>query len=391
MSRRASLLRRGLAALTALALAATVAGNVAGQTGAKGGKKKSEPPQVELVFVVDTTGSMGGLLNAAKQKIWFICNQIASSHPTPNLKIGLVAFRDRGDEYVTRVYGLTDDLDAVHGHLMSFVAKGGGDFPESVNEALHVAVTKIKWSEDKQTLKLIFLVGDAPPHMDYSDDVKYPDSCKLAKDKGILVNTIQCGNHPDTAKYWKHICELGGGKYVQIGADGGPVITVETPFDKELVKINAELTKRTLVYGDEKRQAAGLLQNEANLKLAPPIAADRAAYYGNAMKGASYDLLENIKNKTVKLEEIKKEHLPAELRNLTLEEQRAYLVKLDKERQDLNTKARELDKKRMTFLAQKQAEEEKKRGAETFEMQVLQLLQTQGRRLDMDLTAPREK
>src|SRR5690348_8163032 len=141
-------------------------------------------PRIEVVFCLDTTGSMGGLIEGAKQKIWSISNQIASGKPTPDLKIGLVAYRDRGrDEYVTRIVELTDDLDAIHGKLREFRAAGGGDAPESVNQALDDAVNKIKWSTDKKTLRIIFLVGDAPPHMDYSDDVKYPDTCKKACEK----------------------------------------------------------------------------------------------------------------------------------------------------------------------------------------------------------------
>src|SRR5690348_466629 len=152
-------------------------------------------PKVEVVFCLDTTGSMGGLINAAKQKIWAISNQISSGKPTPRVKIGLVAYRDRGDAYVTKVFDLTDDLDAIHGHLMGFQAQGGGDFPESVNQALNEAVTKITWSKDKKTLKMIFLVGDAPPHMDYADDVKYTETCKLAVSQDIIINTVQCGHH----------------------------------------------------------------------------------------------------------------------------------------------------------------------------------------------------
>src|SRR5438034_6060530 len=94
--------------------------------------KKELKPQVEVVFCLDTTGSMGGLIDAAKQKIWAICNQIAGGKPTPQLKVGLVAFRDRGDDYVTKVFDLTEDLDAIHTHLMDFKAAGGNDFPESV-------------------------------------------------------------------------------------------------------------------------------------------------------------------------------------------------------------------------------------------------------------------
>src|SRR5262249_17476322 len=93
-------------------------------------------PRVEVVFCLDTTGSMTGLIEGAKQKIWSINNQIASGKPTPDLKIGLVAYRDKGDAYVTKVIDLTDNLDAIHDQLKAFKAQGGGDTPESVNQAL---------------------------------------------------------------------------------------------------------------------------------------------------------------------------------------------------------------------------------------------------------------
>src|SRR5436309_8462330 len=114
MIRRCSLLL-----LTALALSWT------GLSTAQEGNKPAEKPQVEVVFCLDTTGSMGGLINAAKSKIWAVCNQIAAGKPTPDLKIGLVAFRDHGDEYITKVFDLTDNLDEVYKNLMSFQAKGG--------------------------------------------------------------------------------------------------------------------------------------------------------------------------------------------------------------------------------------------------------------------------
>ena len=103
-------------------------------------KPVSKKPKVEVVFCLDTTGSMGNLIEGAKAKIWAICNQIANGKPTPDLKVGLVAYRDKGDAYVTKVFELTDDLDAIHGHLKGFKADGGGDIPEHVNQALFDAV-----------------------------------------------------------------------------------------------------------------------------------------------------------------------------------------------------------------------------------------------------------
>src|SRR5215813_14405569 len=94
---------------------------------------------IEVVFCLDTTGSMSGLIEGAKAKIWSICNQIANGKPTPDLKVGLVAYRDKGDVYITKVTDLTTDLDAIHGELKKFTADGGGDTPEHVNQALYDA------------------------------------------------------------------------------------------------------------------------------------------------------------------------------------------------------------------------------------------------------------
>jgi Mg-chelatase subunit ChlD len=380
MSRKIKLLTAALVCALALAPALAFAQQPA----------PKDRPNVEVVFVVDTTGSMGGLIDAAKQKIWSISNQIASGTPTPNLKIGLVAYRDRGDEYITQITDLTDDLDAIHAKVMKFQAKGGGDFPESVNEALFVAVNKIKWSEDKKTLKIIFLVGDAPPHMDYKE-VQYPETCKTAVAKDIIINTVQCGNDASCKKFWLDISRLSEGSYVQISAKGGPVVVIATPFDADLAKINSELASTTVVYGSEKAQKKAKESADGAAKLAGPAAADRAAYNARTGGNAAYDLIDNINKGKVKLEDLKKEELPEEMRKMTLEEQKTHLDKLTKRRAELNMQVAELDKKRSEFITKKLAEDTKNRAADSFDNQVLRILQTQARRNGIEYSANEEK
>src|SRR5688572_23514986 len=111
---------------------------------------KPVPPRAEVVFVLDTTGSMGGLLDGAKKKIWSIANELLKGSPKPDLRVGLVAYRDKGDAYVTQVTDLTADLDKIYETLLGFQAQGGGDGPENVRQALHDAVTKISWSPDRK-------------------------------------------------------------------------------------------------------------------------------------------------------------------------------------------------------------------------------------------------
>jgi Mg-chelatase subunit ChlD len=116
-----------------------------------------EKPKVDVVFVLDTTGSMGGLIQTAKEKIWSIATTMASAQQAPEIRIGLVAYRDRGDAYVTRVVDLSPDLDSVYATLMDFQARGGGDTPESVNKALYDAVHNMSWSQEDQAYQAIFL------------------------------------------------------------------------------------------------------------------------------------------------------------------------------------------------------------------------------------------
>jgi len=336
---------------------------------------------VEVVFCLDTTGSMGGLIEGAKQKIWSICNQIASGKPTPDLKVGLVAYRDKGDAYVTKVIDLTDDLDAIHGHLKTFKAEGGGDVPESVNQALDDAVHKVKWGADPKTLKIVFLVGDAPPHMDYADDVKYPQTCKKAVAKGIIINAIQCGNDAECTKFWKDICVKAEGSYAQIAQEGG-VVAIATPYDEKLARINTEMAKGTLAYGRGAKKEADKKKALAAARLPSGEAAARAGYTAKDGKAASYDLLDAVKAKKVKLEDLKEEELPAELQKLAPKERKAYLDKLDKRRGELKKQALELDKQRSEFIRKKLAEG--KKGKDSFDNQVLETLRKQARKHNIE-------
>ncbi len=166
---------------------------------------KQAAPRVEVAFVVDTTGSMSGLIAAAKAKIWGIANQIVLGKPKPVVKMALVPYRDKGDAYVTKVFDLTDNIDQVYTDLMAFSAGGGGDTPENVNQALHDAVTKLSWSKDPKTLKIIYLVGDCPPHNEYTDVPTYDKLAKKAIESGIYVNTILCGGNAQAKAVWQDI------------------------------------------------------------------------------------------------------------------------------------------------------------------------------------------
>ncbi len=314
-------------------------------------------PRIEVVFALDTTGSMGGLIHAAKEKIWSIATTMAQAQPAPEIRMGLVAYRDRGDAYVTRVVDLSQDLDTVYASLMDFQAAGGGDAPESVNQALHDAVHKISWSRDKHAYRVVFLVGDAPPHMDYQDDVKYSQTLSEARTRGIVVNTIQAGNDGATRLVWSKIAQAGQGQYAQVSQDGNAV-AIHTPFDEELASLSKQLDDTRLYYGTRQEREKKRLKQEAADKLhasaSPSSRARRAAF--NASKSGKSNLLgdkelvDDIASGRVELDAIDKEQLPPPIQALAPRERRALIGEKAEQRKALSEEIETLSAQRRDYL-----------------------------------------
>lgn len=312
-------------------------------------------PQVDVVFVLDTTGSMNAMLEGAKRKIWEIARYIAQGQPAPDLRIGLVAYRDVGDEYVTKFFDLTDDLDGVYQNLVSFHAGGGGDSPEHVAQALHEALNKSSWSSRQSALKLIYLVGDAPPHTDYNDGYNFRALAQQAGERGIAVNTIRCGQSEDTRVAWLEIANRSGGEFNTIEQSGG-MAHVSTPYDDELARLNRALTETALHYGSAERRAASAAKSATNLAAPAAAQAERAGWYGiqsargKAAATSAGDLLADVADKRVDLKNMNKDELPEGMQAMTDEERTQHLEKRKQQRQGILEQINALSSKRDGYL-----------------------------------------
>ncbi len=312
-----------------------------------------EPPKVEVVFALDTTGSMEGLIEGAKRKIWSIANFIASAQPKPDVRIGLVAYRDVGDAYVTRFYDLSDDLDGVFEKLASFRAEGGGDTPEHVAKALHDAIERTHWSDGDKVLKLVYLVGDAPPHTDYHDGYDFRAESRKAAQKGIKINTILCGNDREAEVAWRQVASLGHGEYASIAQSGG-VAVVATPFDTRLAELNRRLAGTALGYGTHRREVAAKV---AASKAAPaPMAADRAGWAGRKGVAVAGDgeLLNDLAIGKAHLGPgaggVSGADLPEAMRLMTAEQQQAFVGQKQAERKAVLDEINTVNAQRNAYL-----------------------------------------
>jgi hypothetical protein len=318
-------------------------------------------PVVEVAFVLDTTGSMASLIEGAKRKIWSIATSIIDANPDAEIRMGLVAYRDIGDEYVTRTYQLTTDIQDLYAQLLEFKARGGGDWPESVNEALLVGMTKLAWSNGPESARILFLVGDAPPHMDYAQDTKYPDVMEIARQRGIIVNAVQAGRARDTERVWQEIAQMGNGRYIPIPQSGGQVLIIETPFDEEIIELQSKLNGTVIPYGP-RAQRERVVGKTKQVMAAPPAAASdmasfinkraRSARAAEAVTGEG-DLVADVVAGRKQLSAVKEDELPDRLRAMSAAERKAFVDRQMAERKDISARMSEIVKRRDAYVREK--------------------------------------
>ncbi len=323
-------------------------------------------PRVELVFALDTTGSMSGLIEGAKQKIWSLASFVAQAQPTPDLRVGLIAYRDIGDAYVTKVFDLDDDLDRVYRRLRSFHADGGGDGPEHVARALHESVHKMSWSKPQEVVKVIYLVGDAPPHTDYQDGFDYVRAARAAGSKGIQLHTIQCGTDGAAESAWRKIASLGGGQYMAIHQDGG-MQAEHSRYDDELATLHDKLGGTAIGFGAEAPAVAAATAAAAAAPVA--VKAARAGFMArnNKAVGGKGDLVGAIASGSVKLADVQAD-LPADMKAMEPAEQAAVIAEKQKERTEINRRIDELSKLRKKELDAKEVAAAREGAADGFDV-----------------------
>ena len=303
---------------------------------------------VDVVFAVDTTGSMGGLIEGAKRTVWSIATHIRETEPNADLRIGLVAYRDIGDDYVTRDFALTGDLDAVFAELSGYRAAGGGDTPEDVDAALDDVVHKMAWRDDAK--KLVFLVGDAPP-ASRGDVPRFDVTARQAGERQIILNTVRCGFDDLTARAWQQIAALGHGQFSTIEQNGG-VQQMATPYDAKMSEISARIDGTNVIVGDDAERAKYTRSMEAAAAAPEPAKADRAAYYsGTGAAGrVEGDLVGGVASGKMSVDKVAPAALPPAMRTMARPQLEAELAKRAKVRSDAEAELKTLSKQRAQYL-----------------------------------------
>ncbi|MFN4261595.1 MAG: vWA domain-containing protein [Gemmataceae bacterium] len=310
---------------------------------------------IDVVLCLDTSNSMDGLIASAKLKLWDIVNDLARAKPTPHLRVALYSYGNDGYDaktgWVRKEVDLTTDLDEIYNKLNGLTTNGGTEY---VGRVSRDAITQQQWSNDAKALRMLFVCGNEPANQD--PVVRLTDLAKLAKEKGIYINAIYCGNADDSdAASWRQLASLAQGRYININQSSGTV-AIATPFDKELAELGGKINQTMVVYGvkaeREMKQANQLAQDANAAKAGVAAVAGRTQTKGGALYcTADWDLVDRCKrDPNFDITKVPDDQLSDELKKMKPEERVAYVKQKMAERDAIQKQIEELGAKRQAYI-----------------------------------------
>lgn len=306
---------------------------------------------VDLVLCLDTSGSMQGLIDAARRKLWSLVSELATAKPMPTLRVALLTYGSPGDAaagYVVRQTPFTTDLDLVSERLFALGTNGGEEY---VGRVVAQALEGLAWTSER-ALKLVFVAGNESADQDREQPFR--QVLARAAERGVIVNAIYCGGPDDgDAAGWREVALLGKGRFASIDKDRG-TLAIVTPFDQELAALSVRLNGTYVAYGREadERKARQEAQDRNAAGAGAPAAAERAAAKASDLyDNQGWDLVDRLqKDAAFDPAQLKAEELPEALRKVPAGERRAWLEQQGRARAALREQIQALDLKRQAHV-----------------------------------------
>lgn len=312
---------------------------------------------IQLALLLDTSNSMDGLIDQAKSQLWKIVNELATSKKDGKAVELNVALSEYGKDaipsqegHLRNIVPFTQDLDKISDELFKLNTNGGQEY---CGKVILDAVNNLQWNKSNDDLKIIFIAGNEPFTQ---GDVDYKNACKKAVKNGIVVNTIFCGNYDEGVQtMWKDGADISDGKYMNIDHNA-EIVHIDAPQDDEIIKLGQELNKTYIAFGNYGKEKKVLQeeQDAHSMSLSNEVMVQRSVTKsGGQYKNSGWDLVDAKKDGSVKIEELKDEQLPDEMKNMSKEERKAYVDKMSKEREKIQNKINQLNEERSKYVAQK--------------------------------------
>ena len=320
-------------------------------------RENSDRTAMDLAILLDTSGSMNGLINQAKAQLWNIVQEFAKaekSGSTPLFRVSVFEYGNDGlsakEDYIRQVCGLTDDLDKVSEALFSLSTNGGSEYCGAViQDALQV----LDWSTSKDSYKAIFIAGNEP--FNQGPDA-YKEACASAVASNVVVNTIHCGDaKTGIRQFWQDGAVAGGGKYLNIDQDR-EVIHIDAPQDSIIIKLSSDLNGTYLWFGEAEVRGNYSKNQVAQDKNAGSNAVSRAiTKAGKLYSNSNRDLVDTYKSNPDILEDVEDKCLPDSMQDMSKQDRLSYIKKMAAKRIAIQKEIAEQNKARMKYVEAEKA------------------------------------
>ena len=315
---------------------------------------------IKVALLLDTSNSMDGLIDKAKAQLWEIVNELSYAkcrNERPNLQIALYEYGNDNlssrDGYIRKILAFTEDLDDVSKELFSLTTNGGSEY---CGEVIQTSLNKLDWGNDDDDLKMIFIAGNEPFTQ---GNTNYKDAASNAKEKGVVVNTIFCGDykHGITTK-WQDGARLAYGDYMAINHNQ-ETIHIASPYDDVIIQLNIKLNNTYIPYGHYGRKKIAIQEEQDSnaAEYSKANAVSRTVTKGSHLyKNSSWDLVDAESEVDFNYDKLKKEDLPENLQGKSTSEIKSYVSQQRKKRSRIQAEVKKLNEKRKQFIASNKSE-----------------------------------
>jgi hypothetical protein len=316
--------------------------------------KIEENTKIQVAILLDTSGSMDGLIEQAKSRLWNIVNTLTTlkySGKTPTIEIALYEYGNDGitveKNYIRQVAPLTNDLDLISEKLFSLRTNGGSEYCGAV---ISDATKELKWDDGKNNMKLVYICGNEGFNQ---GPINYKAAISDALKKGIYINTIFCGNQNDGIQLlWKDGADVAQGKYFNINSNE-VIRYIATPYDVRINELNIKINMTYISYGaqGEAKKMNQAVQDKNAESISVANSTERAVSKSKAAyTNTNWDLVDRVKEDEDAISKIKPEEMPAELKGKSEKEIKIIVEEKTKEREAIQKEIAELAKKRQDYI-----------------------------------------
>ena len=343
-------------------------------------------PKIQVAVLLDVSNSMDGLIEQAKAQLWnmvSVMGKAKCNDVSPQIEIALYEYgRDNNDAklgYIKQISAFSSDLDMLSRNLFKLTTYGGSEY---CGHVIHTSLDELKWDSSGSSYKVIFIAGNE----DFlQGSVPYSKSCEEAKKKGVIVNTIYCGDRMQGIReHWNLGAECGNGSFTNINSDA-KVEEIPTPYDTTLIVLNDKLNATYVYYGHGGGERAALqykMDND-NAAISRSVGAKRAEVKGNRglYDNSGWDLVDAYEKDKSVVQKVDMKTLPDSLKNKSRAELERIVDNNNKQRSAIQKQILDAAAQRESFIAKERA---KNAGTTaTLETEVEKIIKQQAVRFNM--------